>query len=171
MAPAPSLHSRYPLPRYYEPVRLPAGADGTVMSSLAAVGPYRPCPTGPPRFLDRSVPTRRPLTPRRAQRVLVPVASTSMTGFTIFGRLATLTETHEADSGSLALRLAGSLPEASPAGSLQLTLGSLPAERAIRSSTSFQVTRSARLGLAHQRVRGRRGNCSTFRLSTVDFSL
>ena len=151
MAPAPSLHGRYPLPRYYEPVRLPAAAADTVMLSRVALGPHaRPCLAGPPRFLDRSVPTRRPLTPRRAQRVHTPVASTLMAGFAILGRVAALTSVHEADSGSLALRLAGSLPEASPTGSLRRTLGSLPAERAIRRITSFQVTRSARLGLAHQ---------------------
>jgi hypothetical protein len=80
----------------------------------------------------------RPLLPRRSQ------ASPHLAGWPLSLRF------HEADSGSLALRLAGSLPEASPAGSLQLTLRSLPAERAIRSSTSFQVARSARLGLAHQ---------------------
>jgi len=49
-----------------------------------------------------------------------------MAGFVILGSLATLDEVHEADAGSLALRLAGSLPEAPPAGLLQLTLGSLP---------------------------------------------
>jgi hypothetical protein len=159
MAPAPSLHGRYPLPRYYEPVRLPTAADGTVMSSHTASGPsLGPCNVGPPRFLDRSVPTRRPLTPRRARRVLAPVASASVAGFITFGSLATLDEVHEADSGSLALRLAGSLPEASPARSLRPsparslrpTLGSLPAERAIRRITSFQMTRSARLRLAHR---------------------
>jgi len=32
MAPAPSLHGRYPLPRYYEPVRLPTAAARAVMS-------------------------------------------------------------------------------------------------------------------------------------------
>jgi len=37
MAPAPSLHGRYPLLRYYEPVRLPtAAATDTVMSSRTA---------------------------------------------------------------------------------------------------------------------------------------
>jgi hypothetical protein len=47
-----------------------------------------------------------------------------------------------------ARRLTGSRPEASPTGSLQPTLGSLPAERAIRRVTTFQMTRSARLALA-----------------------
>ena len=46
---------------------------------------------GSPRFLDRSVPARCPLTPRRARRVPTPVASTSMAGFATFGRVATLT--------------------------------------------------------------------------------
>jgi hypothetical protein len=173
MAPAPSLHGRYPLPRYYEPVRLPAAAADTVMLSRAALGLHaRPCIAGPPRFLDRSVPTRRPLTPRRARRVHVPVASTPVAGFVILGSLATLDEVHEADSGSLALRLAGSLPEASPAGLLQLTLGSLPAERAIRRITSFQVTRSARLGLAHPKSKGQGPKArADVRVTTQDLGL
>ena len=76
---------------HYGPIRLPAGAANKVMYSLAALRPFaRPCLAGPPRFLDRSVPTRRPLTPRRARRVHMPVASTSMAGFVIFGSLATL---------------------------------------------------------------------------------
>ena len=77
--------------------------------------------------------------------------------FPIDGRLQHLRQTghlhlcNEADSGSLALRLAGSPPEASPAGLLRRTLGWLPVERAINRVTSFQVTRTARLVLAHRR--------------------
>src|SRR5882724_12133247 len=36
MAAAPLLHGRYPLPRYYEPLRLPTTAARTVMSFRAA---------------------------------------------------------------------------------------------------------------------------------------
>jgi hypothetical protein len=106
---------------------------------------------GPPRFLDRSVHARRPQPPRQARRLLSPVASPSMAGFTFLGRMATCNRRNEAESGSLALRLTCSLPGASPAGLLQPTSGLLPVERAIDRVTSFQVTRSARLRLAHPR--------------------
>jgi len=73
-----------------------------------------------------------------------------MTGFSFSGRLATFSLCNEADLSSLALRLAGSPHEASPAELLRRTLDWLPDERAIIRVTSFQVTRTARLGLAHQ---------------------
>jgi hypothetical protein len=107
---------------------------------------------GSPRFLGRSVPARCPLSPRKARRLPSPVTSPSAAGFSISGRLATFIKCNEADAGSLALRLAGSLPGASPAGLLRPTSGSLPVERAIDRVTSFHVTRSTRLVLAHQRA-------------------
>ncbi len=58
---------------------------------------------------------------------------------------------HEAEPGSLALRLTCSPHEASPAGLLLLTLAWLIVERAINNVYTFQYTRSARLVLAHQR--------------------
>jgi hypothetical protein len=73
-----------------------------------------PHPAGPPRFLDQSVSTRRPLSPRRAQQLLLPVASLPALGFTYPGRMATPTKFNEAEMGSLALRLAPSPHEASP---------------------------------------------------------
>ena len=115
------------------------------------VGPTCSHPAGPPRFLDRSVPTRRPLSPRRAQQVLAPIASLPVSGFRFSGRLAALTLRNEAEPGSLTLRLAGSPHEASPAGSLRPALDWLPVEWAIDRSNSFQFDRSARLVLAHQR--------------------
>jgi hypothetical protein len=57
---------------------------------------------------------------------------------------------NEAETGSLALRLAGSPFEASPGGSLRPTLDWLHVERAIYMVSSFHLTRSARLGLAHR---------------------
>ncbi len=57
---------------------------------------------------------------------------------------------NEAQPGSLSLRLTRSLTGASPAESLRPTPGSVPVERAIDRVTSFQITRSTRLGLAHR---------------------
>src|SRR6266446_4500489 len=108
---------------------------------------------GSPRFLSRSVPTRCLLPPRKARWLHLPVASPPVSGFNISERLATFTLRNEAEPSSLALRLAGSPPEASPDGSLHRTLGWLSVERAIDRVTSFQITRTARLGLAHQRRR------------------
>jgi hypothetical protein len=112
---------------------------------------------GSPRFLGRSVPARCLHSPRKVRSVHAPVASRSMAGFRISGRLATFSVCNEADSSSLALRLAGSPREASPDRSLRRTLAWLPVERAINRATSFQVTRTARLGLAHRRPQRKSG--------------
>jgi len=109
-----------------------------------------PHSVGSPRFLDRSVPARCPLSPRSVRRVLALVTSPPMAGFISSGRLATLIWCNEAELGSLPLRLAGSPSKASPAGFLRLTLGWLHVERAIVMVNTSQLTRSARLGLAHQ---------------------
>jgi hypothetical protein len=49
----------------------------------------------------RSVDTRRPLSPRKARPVHMPVASWSVTGFSISGRLATFDWCNEAETGSI----------------------------------------------------------------------
>jgi len=52
---------------------------------------WRSChhPTGPPRFLDGSVPARHPQAPRGALRLLLPIASPQIASFIQRGRLAT----------------------------------------------------------------------------------
>ena len=150
MVPAPSLHGRYPLPRYYEPVRLPAAAARRLCLSAERWTRRPSARAGSPRFLGRSFPTRCPQPPRKAWRLLSPVASPSVAGFISFGRLATFNVRNEAESGSLALRLAGLPPEASPDGLLRRTLGWLSVERATDRVTSFHVTRTTRLCLALQ---------------------
>jgi hypothetical protein len=77
--------------------------------------------------------------------------SLAVAGFTTLWRAGHLHKRNEADSGSLALRLTRSLAGASTAGSLPTPPGPLPAERAIRKATSFQVTRSVRLILTLRR--------------------
>lgn len=101
---------------------------------------------GSPRFPCRSVPTRRPQSPRKARRVRTPVASPSVAGFSSSGETGrSRLWCNQVESGSLALQLAGSPPKASPVGLLLPALGRLPVERAIDRVTSFQITRSARL--------------------------
>src|SRR6266700_6155744 len=90
----PSLHGRYPLPRYYG------------LSDSREKQTYR----GSPRFLDSSILTRCPQPPRRVRWLLMHTHY-----LTIDDRLHPLRQTghsrldNEAESGSLALRLA-SLP-------------------------------------------------------------
>ena len=121
----------------------PAGTNHRLFIPCSCL---RPC--GPLRFLDRSFHARCPLSPRTARRLLLPVASSPVPGFILFGGLATVILCNEAETGSLALRLACSPCKASPVGSLPLTLARLLAKRAIYKISSFQNIRSARLILA-----------------------
>jgi hypothetical protein len=150
MAPAPSLHGRYPLLRYYGPVRLPTAAGRTVMFSRTAADAQAVA-------LPRVSQVPRPFCPR----ALSPFAPEGPTGahsrcFPAGGRLRHFRKIghphwcNEAGLGSLTLRLAGSPPEASPTALLRRTLGWLSVERAIDRVTSFHVTRTARLVLAHR---------------------
>jgi hypothetical protein len=87
---APSLHGRYPFPRYYEPLRLPARAVPSVMYSLGSLGygcPFPALPGLPGSSTDlflRAVPNH----PGRSDECLL-IASPPITGFIILGRLAT----------------------------------------------------------------------------------
>jgi hypothetical protein len=75
-----------PLPRYYEPVRLPAEAAAWLWI------PPRRCTrhlAGSPGVLHLSVDARPPQTPRTVRCVRVLVASAPVAGFSTFGRMAT----------------------------------------------------------------------------------
>ena len=138
-----------PLPRYYGPLRLPArAAPGYVFPAVRwslSLPPCRvsqvprlifPCalsPTTPEGPLGAC-----PLLPHRCQ------ASSS-------GRLATSVLRNEAESGSLALRLACLPPQFRPTHCSDSRPFGYMLERAIYMVNSFQFTRSARLILAYQR--------------------
>jgi len=93
--------------------------------------------------------TRAAPSHRRVRRLLLPVASPPIPGFLYLGWLATLALLrNEAETGSLALRLACSPRKASPALLPPPTLARLLAERAIYKISSSQNIRSARLSLA-----------------------
>ncbi len=79
------------------------------------------------------------------------VATLVVAGFTTLWRAGRLHKRNEAMLGSLSLRLTHSRVGASTAELLQSSPDLLFAERAIGKVTTFQVTRSARLILAHQR--------------------
>jgi len=126
---------------YYEPLRLPHGPwPGYLFPTHVGQWPtrHRP-PVRVSQVPDCSVGIRRPLSPRRVRPLHVFVAARSISGFTLFGGLATPTLCHEAETGSLALRLTPSPSEASSAGLLRRPLGQLHGERTISMASTFQL--------------------------------
>ena len=97
-----------------------------------------------------------PSHPEEPDDCFCPLLHRRFQASSFFGRLATPTSRHEAETGSLALRLACSPCKASPVELLPLTLARLLVERAIYKISSFQNIRSARLILALRRRRGLR---------------
>ncbi len=124
--PAPSLHGRYPLLRYYGPVRLPVGAASRVMSSPSALASATPSglPGSPTDLSPRAVPFH----PGKPSGCLCSLlrhwcqASSDPEDWPLSLRA------NGAVSGSLALRLAGSPSRASPVELLRPTPGRLPVE-------------------------------------------
>jgi hypothetical protein len=105
------------LSAHYGPLRLPARTVPRLLIRSVRWGsgcPFPALPGLPGSSTDlflRAVPNH----PGRSGGCLL-IASPPMSGFIIFGRLATSTLRHEAESGSLSLRLAGLLPRFPPAG-------------------------------------------------------
>ncbi|MCX6877142.1 MAG: hypothetical protein NTW21_25530, partial [Verrucomicrobia bacterium] len=77
-------------------------------------------------------------------------ASPTMAGFVQSGRLAAPTLCNEAESSSLALRLAGSPHRASPWGLLLSAPDWLHVGHLFDMLITFQINREASLGLAHR---------------------
>src|SRR5438270_5296230 len=77
-----------PLLSYYGPHRLPADAVSRLCIPAIRWSRRRFHIAGSPRFLDESLPARCPQPPREARRMLAPVSSPPVSGFTILGRLA-----------------------------------------------------------------------------------
>lgn len=96
-----------------------------------------------------------PSHPEEPDDCFCPLLHRRFQASSFFGRLATPTSCHEAETGSLALRLACSPCKASPVELLPLTLARLLVERAIYKISSFQNIRSARLILALRRASSR----------------
>jgi hypothetical protein len=150
MAPAPSLHGRYPLPRYYEPVRLPAVAADTVMASRAASGSL------PLQRRASQVP--RPICPR----ALSPYTPESPTCahtrcFHVDGRLRHIWQVGRSQLKftrpiRVHLRYGSRVrfPRLRPPDRSDARPGRYLLNGQFAESSPFQVTRSARLVLAHQ---------------------
>jgi len=134
---APSLHGRYPLPRYY-------GLSDARKKKIAGL------PGSSTDLSTRAVPND----PGKSDGCFLPLLSPSMTGFIHIRRTGHFHWRNEAESGSLTLRLMRSPCKASPTRITprQRSLGYFD-ERVISKISSFQLTRSARLRLAHRMTR------------------
>ena len=108
---------------------------------------------GPLRFLNLSFPARRLQSPRGAHRLRANVSSPMVSGFSIFGSLATPTLCNEAESSSLALRLTSSPLRASPWGLLLSVPVRLHAGLSVCTLFTFQTNREVRLRLTHRNTR------------------
>jgi hypothetical protein len=141
------------LPSYYEPLRLPIGSSrGYLFPPGVGLGPTRRRP--PARVSqvpDCSVDARCPLSPRGARPLHMFVASRSMVRLHLFWRAGHSQLRHEAETGSLALRLASLPSGASDGGLLRRPPGQLHGERTTSTVSTFQLTRAIRLHLTHQK--------------------
>jgi len=93
---------------------------------------------GSPSLPNLAFPARCPLRPRRAPSLLVNISSRRISGFGISDRLATLNLRNEANSGLLALRLAGSFHGASTRRLLDALSASLHAGYSVGMMNTFQ---------------------------------
>src|SRR5882672_5494705 len=158
-----------PLPRYYEPVRLPAAVDVPLWIPARRWSCGHDHHAGSPRTLDDSVDARPPQSSRTARWVRLLVASPSMAGFSTSARLAAVIGFNETESGSRTLDSRLRSPTAPAVDArvhartrtrsvsrdwLPVHAGPLlHAERAIHMADSFQSARVARVGLARPEKR------------------
>ena len=129
------------LPRFRATMGLsdsPASSARLMDSTHAALRLGRSRCLGSPSLPNPTVPTRCPHSPRRSPPLLVNIASRRIFGFGTFDRLADLTLCNEADTGSLALRLAGSLHGASTPELLPVLSASLHAGRSVGMMNTLQ---------------------------------
>ena len=132
---APSLHGRYPLPRYYglsDARKIAAGLPGSSADLSPRAAPNHP----------------------GESNGSFPLSSPSVAGFIQIRQTGHSHWRNEAESGLLSLRLMGSPYKASSTRITprQRSLGYFD-ERVISKISSFQLTRSARLRLAHRITR------------------
>ena len=102
------------LPRYYDPIRFPPCRPHGYVFPCRRSG-YQPQQDGPPRFLDRSIAARHPLSPRGAGSMPMSVASRPVLASSSLADWPLPLSCNEAGTGSLALRLTASPSEASNA--------------------------------------------------------
>ena len=116
-------------------------ANAPLMDSLCILSRLkRSWQHGSPSLPNPTFLARCPLCPRRVPPLLVNIASRRISGFGTSDRLATLTWCNEAVSGSLALRLAGSIHGAPTPGLLPPSSASLHAGYSVGMMNTFQFT-------------------------------
>jgi hypothetical protein len=175
---APSLHGCYPLPRYYEPVRLPNIAARVVIDShpvlmtpLSGAGNSIPSSRCWVSQVPRLISTRAlsPLTPEGSSSALARCFpdDARLHHLRQLGRLHWF---NEAETSSLALRLTRSPCEAPHAPLLDTHARLATCQTGNYSVGSFHPTRSARLGLAHRRNEEDEESPNTADLSSSSFS-
>ena len=109
---APSLHGRYPLPRYYEPVRLPHRA-GLRLCVPAARWGFTPTRAGLPGSLADLSTRAVPYNPGKPDECTHPLLLRRWQALASWADWPLPVWRNEADMGSLALRLTCSPHEAS----------------------------------------------------------
>ncbi len=102
------------------------------------------------RFLGFSFPTRCLHSPRKAGQRHLSIASLAVAGFSTSGRLAASTLRNEAKASSVALRIADSLPRASPWGLVLSAPVWLHVGHLFDILIMSQINRGASLDLAHR---------------------
>ncbi len=125
------------------------GRDGLIPHRAANFADH----DGSPRFLGFSFPARCLQSPREACQLHTSVASLAVAGFVQSGGLTASTLCNEAEASSISLRLTGSPHRASPWGLLLSVPGWLHVGHLFDMMITFQITRKARLGLAHRNTR------------------
>jgi hypothetical protein len=154
-----------PLHHYYGALRLPVMATIQVIDSLSSLSAFTRHRDGSPKFLTNLSLRASFNHPGWPSGYKFPLKSPLVTGFTISGKLAANKLCNEAESSSLALRLATSLSKGShPSSRLakskppvclpdRVTPNRRPqlhVERTINMAGTLQPARLAKLCLAHQ---------------------
>jgi hypothetical protein len=140
------------LRRYYDPVRLPTLARAELWIPHHAVE-HDLAQAGAPKFLNLSLNARRPLPPRRVERLHVPVPSSLVLASPFSGRLATLIFAFRGRTGfACATAHTVRLPRLRRRDYSRSTLGRLHVPQALHMVTSFRS--QERLGFTwHTRER------------------
>src|SRR5690606_24525564 len=163
----PSLHGRYAASRLLRPHPTSDRAVPSVMDSQLHFG-ARPQHVGPLRFLDLSLAARCPQPPRRAERLHMPVASSSVLASPSPEGWPLSSLRFEADIGfafatAHSVRLAGlrrsGYPKPPPA--------QLHVSQAFHMASTFQLTREIRLSLTHRRRGETHGAWDSYRRAVL----
>lgn len=133
------------------------GSSDSRRSRNMVMSSHKPLGASPParrasQVPDRPFRARCPLSPREAHRVQMLVASPMAAGFGFFGSVATSISVTRPNRVHLRCGSRVRLSRLRHDGYPNIPLDCLHGERASTMSTTFQVDRSVRLSLTHQRT-------------------